>query len=550
MVDGNRERIGNEEDRSSGGMVVAPERMAAEVGAQVLRDGGNAFDAAVAAGFTQMAVDPIQCGLGGWGGATLYDARSGDSEHLGFWPRIGSKMTPDMWADAVKGYTDVWHFALFEDYRSLIGYTSVMTPGTVAGFAELHRRYCTMSWESLLAPSIACCREGFPLPEYLAMYLKEAYLPEFPSPREIFCATPDSAKLWLREDGRLLQRGDLYRNPDLARTLETLIEKGPDDFYRGKLARTIIEDFEKNGAFVTRGDLEEYRVRREPPLRGTYRGYEVVTSPPPAGGVMLLQMLNILEHLDLAGLEHNGPEHARFLAGALAWAAVTRFSHLADPEFKSVPTEELISKECGAKLAEKVRAGQLPDKRVLMKPGGTTHLCVMDGEGNSVTLTQTLTSYSGVVVPGTGFSWNNGVSLMDPLPGRNNSYDPGRARASALAPTILFRDGAPVLVLGAAGGWSVTSAVLQAIVNVVDFGMSPFEGVAEPRFHSEGMPLFCEFRVPETTVHDLRNRGIEVERSPYSYHSTFGRVQCILCRGGRFVGASDPRGEGGAAISA
>ena len=532
------------------GIVTCPEPMAAEAGAEILRRGGNAFDAAIAAGFMQTAVNPIQCGLGGWGGATIFNSKSGQTEHLGFWARIGSKMRPDIWIDDIQGYTDVWHFALFEDHRAYLGYTSVMTPGTIAGFAELHRRHGTRSWAELLEPSITACRDGYPLPEYMAMHLRETFLPKLPTPREIFGATPDSAALWFRDGDRFVERGELYRNPDMARTLQRIVEAGPNDFYRGELAETITNAFQQNGAFVTRDDLANYRVDDSAPLEGTYRGYEVATSTLPAGGVMLLEMLNALEHFDLGQMTHNGPEHAQALAGALAWAAVTRFNHLSDPKFKDVPVDRLISKEHGRELAETIRAGKFPDRQTLMKPGGTTHLCTMDDEGNCVTLTHTLTCYSGVVVPGTGFSWNNCVSLMDPEPGCNNSFDPGRARASALSPTILFKDGEAEIVVGAAGGWTITSAVLQTIINLVDFGMSPQEAVSAPRFHSEGSPLFCEARIPQATIRELRKNGIDVEPSPYSYHSTFGRVQCLTRRDGRFEGASDPRGDGGTAIRA
>ena len=213
------------------GIVVVPEPMAAEVGAEVLRNGGNAFDAAVAAGFMQMAVDPIQCGLGGWGCATVFDARSGESENLGFWARVGAKMRPDMWTADVKGYTDMWRFAIFDDHRAYRGYSLIMTPGTVAGFTELHARYCTRPWAELLQPSIEICRQGFPLPEYLAIYLGGKYLPGLPTPREIFSATPDSIKLWMRDGGdRFIECGEHYANPDMAKILQRLAEVGADDF--------------------------------------------------------------------------------------------------------------------------------------------------------------------------------------------------------------------------------------------------------------------------------------------------------------------------------
>ena len=192
----------------------------------------------------------------------------------------------------------------------------------------------------------------------------------------------------------------------------------------------------------------------------------------------------------------------------------------------------------------------MPQQDGELKPGGTTHLCTIDAEDNCATLTHTLTMYSGVIMPGLGFSWNNCVSLMDPEPGHNNSYDPGRARASALAPTILFKDGRPWIIIGAAGGWTITSAVLQAIVNIVDFGMSPVEALAAPRFHSEGSPLFCEARMPRQTTDALESQGIRVERSNHAYHCTFGRPQVIINDAGVSAGASDPRGDGGIAIHA
>ena len=192
---------------------------------------------------------------------------------------------------------------------------------------------------------------------------------------------------------------------------------------------------------MTREDLESYRERWSPPLEGFYRGLRVSTSNLPAGGIILLQMLKVLERFDLAGLEHNGPEHGFLLSATLAWAGVTRFRYLSDPEHNDVPVEELLSDAQADETAARIRRGELPDAVALGKPGGTTQLVVVDEEGNSVSLTHTLTSCSGVVVPGTGFTWNDCVALMDPVPGRPNSYVPGRARASALAPTLVFRDG-------------------------------------------------------------------------------------------------------------
>jgi gamma-glutamyltranspeptidase/glutathione hydrolase len=234
----------------------------------------------------------------------------------------------------------------------------------------------------------------------------------------------------------------------------------------------------------------------------------------------------------------------------MSWAAVTRFRHLQDPAQGNVPVDELLSDRYIVGIVDAIRSGRLPDSGDLDPSEGTTHICVVDETGNAVTLTHTLTSCSGVVVPGTGFSWNDCVALMDPRPGRPNSYVPGRRRASAIAPTIVFKDDAPWLVLGAPGGWSVTSGVLQTLVNILDFGLSPTEAVVAPRLHSEGPKIFCEARVTQRVQNELRNRGMVVEQSLYHYHASFARPQCVVVENGTYRAASDPRSDGGSAVQA
>lgn len=528
------------------GVVVAPQPEAVELGAQVLEQGGNAFDAAVAAGFMQMVTDPFMCGLGGWGSATLYRAEDASYEHIGFWPTIGSKMRPDIWVEDLRGFTDIWRFALFDDHRNLRGYTSIMTPGTVAGFGEIHRRYASRPWAELLQPSIERSDEGFAMPEYIAMHQQRPFLPGMPHPREKNAFNAAARALFHDEHGEMKQAGEWYRNPDQARSLERLARHGADDFYRGELADVIVRDFEANGAFVTKGDMANYRTVNEPPLFATYRGYEIASSAVPGGGLLTLQILNVLEQFDIRSMEHNGPEHAFVLAGALAWAGVTRGNHLTDPRFRAVPVDELLSKEYAADIADKLRRGELPDQRRLNKPGYTTHISIIDEHGNCASITHTLTACAGVVVPGTGFTWNDCVSLMDPIPGRPNSYEPGKARASAISPSVIRKDGKPWVVIGAPGGWSISSAVSQAISNLIDFGMSPVEAAEAPRFHSEGDPIYCEMRVPQRTVEALQAKGMNVERSLQKYERRFAKVQIAMVEDGVFRGGTDPRAEGGA----
>lgn len=533
------------------GIVVAPQPVAAELGAKVLEDGGNAFDAVIAASFMQMAADPFMCGLGGWGSGILYRADTNTFENVGFWARIGSKMRPDMWTADIKGFTDIWRFALFEDHRNLIGYTSIMTPGTVAGFGDIHKRYATKPWAELLQPAIQLSDEGYEIPEFVAYHYRQLFLPGLPQPRDKYANNPAARALFRNAEGtELKERGAFHRNPDQARTLERLARNGPEDFYTGETADIIVRDFEKNGAFVTRDDLANYEPVVEPTLDGTYRGYQVKSTALPGGGLLLLQILNILEQFDLASMEHNGPEHAFIVGAALSWAGVTRGKHLADPTYSKVPVDELLSKEHAADIAARIRRNELPDEVQLNRPGYTTHISIIDERGNCASITHTLTTCAGVVVPGTGFTWNNCVSLMDAIPGRPNSYEPGKARASAIAATVVMKDGRPWIVLGAPGGWSVTSAVSQSISNIIDFGMSPVEAASAPRFHSEGTPVYCENRVPDRTVDALRARGVTVERSLMNYENKFGSIQIALHDEDGFRGGSDPRRDGGVAVIA
>jgi gamma-glutamyltranspeptidase / glutathione hydrolase len=532
------------------GIAVAPEPMAAEVAAEILEQGGNAFDAAVAAAFMQCVFNPFQCGLGGWGGAVLHEAASGHVEYLGFEPTIGSGMSPDMWTADVRGFTDVWNYALFDDHRNMYGYTAIMTPGTVAGLGSLHRRFGSMPWADLITPAIEWSEGGFAWPEYIAQYTRRAYLKGLPHPKEKYCATPGARALFMRDDTDMLEPGDFYRNVDQANSLRAIAENGPAEFYTGALADTIIADFEKNGAFVTREDLAGYEPWVDPPIEGSYRGHRIATSALPGGGLLLVQMLKVLEQFDLASLEYGGVDHCYLLGATMSWAAVTRFRHLQDPAHGDVPVDELLSEEHIGRIVAAIRAGRLPDSGDLDPSEGTTHICVVDEAGNSVSLTHTLTSCSGVIVPGTGFSWNDCVALMDPRPGRPNSYVPGRRRASAISPAIVFRDDTPWLVLGAPGGWSVTSGVVQTLVNILDFGLSPTEAVSAPRLHSEGPKVFCEARIPQRVQNELRGRGMVVEQSLHNYHASFARPQCIVIDNGVYQAASDPRSDGGSAVRA
>jgi gamma-glutamyltranspeptidase/glutathione hydrolase len=530
------------------GIVVCPQPRAADVGADVLRRGGTAFDAALATAFCQMLQDPFMCGLGGMGTLQYRDARSGRQGMIDFHARAGAKVTPDMWEADSKGRSAISGYALFEDHRAELGYTAIMTPGTVAGLARFHRSLCTWNWADLLAPAIRMAKEGITVTPFFADFLVRPPQPGLPSGMERVTKTAACAALYLK-DGAFHQVGDVIRHPRMAETLERLAAKGAADFYTGEIAGRIADDFGRHGAFVTADDLAAYTPVESPPVIGSYRGYEIASNPPPGSGAVLIAMLNILENFDFAGVHPGSVRHLDLVARAMAAAHEDREQWLGDPAFVEVPVETMISKARAAEWAKKIRDGWLPGGRIGSPPSCTTHLSVWDAAGNCVSLTHTLGTGAGVVTEDLGFNWNNAMKLFDMRPGRANSMAPGKARTTGMVPTIVSKDGEPWMVVGAPGGSVIISSVLTTIVNAIDFGMSAVEAVSFPRIHCEGGPVFCEARVQGDVVEGLRALGHEVRHSPISYDPTMSRAHAILLRDGRPTGAADPRGGGGVAIA-
>jgi gamma-glutamyltranspeptidase/glutathione hydrolase len=539
------------------GVVVCPQPRAADVGAAILSRGGTAFDAAVATAFAQMVADPFMCGMGGMG--TLQAYRAADARHamIDFHTRGGSKVTPGMWAADQTGRSEISGYSFFADNRSELGYTAVMTPGTVRGFAEFHRQYCTMDWADLLAPAIAMAREGVVVTPFYHDFLARKPMAGVPDGFTRITRTPESARVFLNAEGRVHAVGEVLKLPDMANTMERVASGGADEYYTGALAQEIAADLAANGSFITAADLAGYRVREGAPVIGTYRGYQVASNPPPGSGAVLIEMLNILEQFDLGRHPPGGVEHIDLLARALGAAHTDREEWLADPEFADVPVATMISKERAAHWADEIRRGWLPGGRRGSPPSCTTHLSVMDAAGNSVAVTHTLGTGAGVVTPGLGFQWNNAMKLFDPQPGRANSIAPGKARTTGMVPTMLLKDGKPVLVVGAPGGSVIITAVLTTILNIVDFGMSAAEATAFPRIHCEGGPVFAEARIQQSVVDALRARGHEVRHSPHSFDPTMSRAHAVW-RGGGSRGAppspmgdwqagADPRGGAGVA---
>lgn len=528
------------------GIVVCPQPRAADVGRDVLADGGTAFDAAVAAAFAQMVVDPFMCGIGGMGTLQYFRARDGAHGMIDFHTRAGSRVAPDMWHGQGTGRSDISGYSLFDDYRSELGYTAIMTPGTVAGFADAHRELCSRPLAELLEPAIALAREGYPLPQHVRDFWTRKPMAGVPDGMTRLKTTQACADIYLTPEGRFWNVGDIIRNPDYANTLEAIGRDGAETFYTGAIAERIADDFAANNAFVTASDLAGYAVRRGTPVTGTYRGFTVASNPPPGSGALLIQMLQILEHFDLGSLNHGSAEHIDLVARAMGFAHGDRERWLADPEFVDVPVDTLLSPARAAEYAERIRAGERAPRRDDDPYSSTTHLSVYDEDGNAVSVTHTLGTGCGVVTPGLGFVWNNSMKLADPRPGRANSFAPGKARTTGMVPTLLLKDGRVRMVVGALGGSVIISAVLQTILNIVDFAMSPVEAVTVPRIHHEGGAIHAEARIQENVVRDLEALGHEVDHSPISFNPVMARAHAIsVDEDGRWRGGADPRSGAG-----
>ena len=523
-------------------VIVCPQPLAAEIALDVMRRGGNAVDAAVTCAFVQGVIDPQMCGIGGCGVMLVHGPKFGEAL-LEFYATAGSRVREDQWESLfIREAADRYGYVL-EGRVNDVGYQSVGVPGTVAGLHEALSRYGTISWEEAIEPAIPLARDGFPVTGYVHGYWTAEYGPDVVPNAERIQATPEARAIYTH-GGRLYEIGEIMVQADYARTLQRLAAEGPDAFYRGEIARAIAADFAANGGFITEEDLSSYRVNVTEPIRGTYRGMDVVAAGPPAGGLTLLQMLNFLEGYDVRSHGWPSTEAARLLVEAMAWAVADRELHIADPRFIDIPTGALTDKHYAAKAREVVASGS----RVHDRPD-TTHVCVVDDHGNAVSLTHTLGSASGVVTPGLGFGYNDYMNCFDPRPGRPNSIAPGKTRVTMMTPTMVFDRGRLRVCVGAPGGTRIVMAVLQVLVDVLDHEMSAVEAVSAPRVDFQGDVVQAEGRVPHAVCEGLEKLGYAVDRHVLNYDSYFARPQLIVVeRDGYMSGASDPRKDGGAAF--
>ena len=529
---------------ANNGMVATEQELASRIGLDILKAGGNAVDAAVGIAFALAVALPNAGNLGGGGFMMVHDAKTGKSVALDFREVAPLKATRNMYLDD-KGNVI--------NGKSLYTHYAVGVPGTVAGMEHALKKWGTMPLDKVIAPSIALAEKGFPVSETLAKILRQEQknMGKWPATTEIF---------W--KDGAPLKRGDLLVQKDLAQSMRLIAQQGAKAFYEGAIAQKIAAEMAPHAGAVTLQDLREYKVAEREPVRGTYRGYEVVTMPPPSsGGTHLVQILNMLEQWPLAQWGQNSAQTLHHMAESSKLAYADRSEYLGDPDFVKIPLKGLTSKRYAESLAKSIDPNRArPAKEI--KPGQpqpyesdqTTHYSVVDKAGNAVAVTYTLNTNfgSGIVAKGTGILLNNEMDDFAAKPGVANAYGlvGGDANAvaakkrplSSMTPTLVLKDGKPTLVTGSPGGARIITTVLQTVVNTIDFGNNPAEAAAAPRVHHQWTPdeLRVEKGLSPDTLALLKQRGHNIAVKP-----SMGRTQTIQIRNGMLYGYSDPRNPDG-----
>ena len=529
------------------GMISAPQPEAVEAGLDVLAAGGNALDAAIATALVQTAVDPQMCGIAGFGTLHVYLPGRGVHTTLDFHGRSPLAVKPGMWEHLLSHEAeDGWGFIL-KGRVNEFGYGAISTPRSLAAFDEALRRWGTRTLGDLLEPAISYCEDGWAVRPHVWGFWNEPAAQGRDANVGIVTKLPATRKIYCKPDGAMLAIGDVLCNPDMGRTLRRIARNGAAEFYEGGIAQEIVADMGANGGLISARDLATCAPEENPPLWGTYRGARVATNNPPGGGIMLIEMLNILEQFDLQALGHNSPEYVRIVAEAMKIATLDKDTKVGDPRFVDVPLSLLTSKPYAHEMAARIRRREKTHVPRLNAGGTqskhTTTVSAVDEHGNCVTMTHTLGQPSGVVTEGLGFMYNGAMSVFDPRPGRPGSLAPGKARFTAISPTIVFKGQKPFLVLGAPGATYITMGNLQVILNVLDFGMSAQEAVSAPRFAATSDTIELSNRMLRRTERALQGEGYATRRYPQSFE--FACVHAIrIGEDGALDGGADPATDG------
>ncbi|NBP48612.1 MAG: gamma-glutamyltransferase [Alphaproteobacteria bacterium] len=481
-------------------MISAPQPEAVEAGLDIFKAGGNVMDAAIAAAFVQTVVDPQMCGIAGFGSMQIFMPEKDIHSFIDFHGKAPKATKSDMWEHLIERECDDGFGFVLKGQVNEFGYQSMTSPMTLQAFNTALQTHGTMSLDQVLQPAIDYCMNGFAVrPRVLGFWLQPAQAGRIE--RVAVVNKLDAArKIYLSDDGSLLNVGDILKNPDMGRLYQRIANEGIGIFYNGDVADLIAADMKANGGLLTKDDLADCAPTRIAPLIGSYRGFEVATNQLPGGGLMILEMLNILEQFDLSAMGHNSAQYIATVAEAMKYATIDKDQFMGDPNFI---------------------------------------------DGNVVNVTHSLGSSSGVITDGLGFMYNNCMMVFDPRPGHVGSLAPGKARFTAMCPTILSKDGKPFLALGAPGGTTITMGVLQTILNAVDFGMSAQDAVSAPRFCATSNVIELTNRILRGVERDLHQDGYVTRRYAASYITPI--LHAIRLQDGKLDGGADPAGDGMAA---
>ena len=533
----------------AGGMVVTQSRLASEVGAAILADGGNAVDAAVAVGFALAVTLPRAGNIGGGGFMLVYLAEEDRVIAIDYREAAPALADRDMFLDA-SGEPD--------KNKSRFTRHAAGVPGTVAGMHHALDRYGTMRWRDVIRPAIQLAARGIVVSPDLAASLERS--------RARLSAHPETVRVFFKPGGGAYIAGEILRQRDLAWSLGEIAKRGPEAFYEGRVAERILADMRANDGPFTAADLAGYRVVEREPVRGNYRGLDVISMPPPSsGGVHVIQMLNVLENFPVAKYAPASASTIHVMTEAMRVAYADRSKYLGDPDFFDVPIDWLTSKDYAAVIASTIdldaarkSSDVSPGTKIRSESPDTTHFSVMDSAGNAVANTYTLNfSFgSGITLTGTGILLNNEMDDFSAKPGVPNAFgllggeanaiEPHKRPLSSMTPTMVFKDGKPYIVTGSPGGSRIITTVLQQLINVIDFDMNAADAVSAPRFHHQWFPdkLFHERGFSADTLKILSELGHSLSPTPFS----MGSLQTIIWRDGSFYGAADPRRPDAAAV--
>lgn len=524
----------------SHGMVASAHPLATQVGLEILKRGGNAADAAVATAFALGVVEPNASGIGGGGFILFYNAKTKTVEAIDYREIAPRAATADMFEMTPDGKSVV-------DKANTVGHRACAVPGMLAGMDLALKRWGTLTLAEVIEPSAKLAEQGYEVTPTLADMLTNYY--------DKLVQFPEAARIYLK-DGLAYEAGDHLALPDLAKTYRLVAAHGPDIFYRGEIADAIVREMQEGGGLITKADLAAYQPTLREPVRGSYRGYEIISMPPPSsGGVHVIEALNIMEGYDVAALGANTPATLHLYVEALKRVFADRNKFSGDPDFIDMPVAGLLSKEYAAELRQAISADtasrNVPAGNPLAyQSGSTTHASFADKDGNIVALTQTINLFfgSGVVIPGYGFVMNDEMADFEPVPGKANSIAPGKKPQSSMSPTIVLKDGRPFLSFGSPGATRIISALPQVLMNLIDHRMDLQQAINAPRVHCMSGTVDVESRIPEEVRAALKAKGHKLSvKGAVDLH--FGGAQAVLVdlENGRFHGAADPRRDGVAA---